>query len=104
MSWLFLILAGLLEVCWSILLKYTNGFTHVLLSTCTLFILLLSILLLSLAMKELPLGTAYAVWTGIGVIGTVLIGIFIFGESASFSKLCCFGLIISGILGIKLIH
>ncbi|KTD20037.1 DMT family transporter [Legionella israelensis] len=103
MSWFILILAGLLEICWAILLKYTNGFNSLLLSTCTLMILLFSIILLAIAMKELPVGTAYTVWTGIGVIGTVIIGILFFGESASLSKLCCFGLIISGILGIKMI-
>ncbi|QBR83503.1 QacE family quaternary ammonium compound efflux SMR transporter [Legionella israelensis] len=103
MSWFILILAGLLEICWAILLKYTNGFNNLLLSTCTLMILLFSIILLAIAMKELPVGTAYTVWTGIGVIGTVIIGILFFGESASLSKLCCFGLIISGILGIKMI-
>ncbi|MBI2785585.1 MAG: quaternary ammonium compound efflux SMR transporter SugE [Legionella longbeachae] len=102
MSWFILILAGLLEVCWAILLKYTNGFTNLLLSTCTLTILLLSILLLAIAMKELPVGTAYTVWTGIGAIGTVIIGIIFFGESVSIIKLCCLGLIISGILGIKM--
>jgi len=103
MSWFILILAGLLEVCWAILLKYTNGFTSLLLSACTLMILLFSIFLLSIAMKELPVGSAYAVWTGIGAIGTVIIGIVFFGESTSLSKMCCLGLIISGVLGIKII-
>jgi len=103
MSWCILILAGFLEVCWAILLKYTNGFTNPLLTTCTLVILFFSIFLLSMAMKELPVGTAYAVWTGIGAVGTVVIGIVFFGESTSISKLCCLGLIILGILGIKII-
>ena len=101
MSWFILVLAGLLEVCWAILLNYTNGFTKPFLSACTLITLLFSIVLLSIAMKELPVGSAYAVWTGIGVIGTVIIGILFFGESASIGKLCCLGLIISGVLGIK---
>lgn len=103
MSWLILILAGFLEVCWAILLKYTNGLTNPLLTICTLLILLSSIFLLSMAMKELPVGTAYVVWTGIGAVGTAIIGILFFGESASISKLCCLGLIFSGILGIKII-
>lgn len=103
MSWFILIIAGLLEISWAILLKYSNGFTNPLLSACTVVILLFSILLLAIAMKELPVGTAYTVWTGIGVVGTVIIGIIFFGESTSISKFCCLGLIISGILGIKII-
>jgi quaternary ammonium compound-resistance protein SugE len=102
MSWFILILAGLLEVCWAILLKHTNGFTNLFLSTCTVVILFSSILLLAIAMKELPVGTAYTVWTGIGAVGTVITGIVFFGEYASINKLCCVALIISGVLGIKI--
>ncbi|WP_367606114.1 multidrug efflux SMR transporter [Legionella sp. W05-934-2] len=103
MSWFILIFAGLLEVCWAILLKHTHGFTNLPLSIVTIIILIISILLLSIAMKDIPVGTAYAVWTGIGVIGTALIGIIGFGEPATLSKLSCIGLIITGVLGIKMI-
>lgn len=103
MSWFILIIAGLLEVCWATLLKYTNGFTHLLTSICTVLMLFFSILLLSVAMKDLPLGTAYTIWTGIGVAGTVLLGILLFGESISIGNFFCLGLIFSGVIGLKIL-
>ncbi|WP_019215223.1 DMT family transporter [Legionella tunisiensis] len=96
MSWFILIIAGLFEVCWAILLKYTNGFTHIWSSIGTLIMLLISILFLAVAMKDLPVGTAYTVWTGIGALGTVILGIVFFGDSASIGKLFCLGLIFPG--------
>jgi len=101
MSWFILIIAGIFEVCWAILLKYTNGFTHLWMSITTLIMLLLSILLLSVAMKELPVGTAYTVWTGIGATGTVISGMIFLGDSVSPGKLLCLGLILTGIIGLK---
>jgi len=103
MSWFILIIAGLLEVCWATLLKYTNGFTHFLASICTLIMLLFSILFLSIAMKDLPLGTAYTIWTGIGVAGTVILGILLFGEPISIANFICLGLILSGVIGLKIL-
>lgn len=103
MSWFILTLAGLLEVCWAVLLKHTNGFSHLFASICTLMLLLTSIFLLSIAMKELPVATAYTVWTGIGAMGTIIIGIVFLGEPVSVSKLCCFLLIFSGVIGIKML-
>lgn len=103
MSWFILIIAGLLEVVWATLLKYTNGFTHFWTSIFTVMMLLFSILLLSIAMKDLPLSAAYTIWTGIGVAGTVILGILLFGESASLSNLFCLGLILSGVVGLKIL-
>jgi quaternary ammonium compound-resistance protein SugE len=102
MSWIILALAGLLEVGWAIGLKYTEGFTRLWPSVGTATAMLGSVLLLGLAMKELPVGTAYAVWTGIGAIGTALLGIVLFGEAATAARLVCLGLIFTGILGLKL--
>lgn len=104
MSWLILFFAGLLEVCWAIGLKYTDGFTRLWPSIFTLIALVASFLLLGVAMKSLPAGTAYAVWVGIGAVGTALFGILLFGESASALKLLSLGLICAGIVGLKLSH
>lgn len=101
MSWLFLLLAGLLETVWAVGLKYTDGFTRLWPSTFTLVAMAGSIWLLSLAMRVLPLGTAYAVWTGIGAVGTVIIGIVLFGEPTSATRICSVGLIIAGLVGLK---
>ena len=103
MSWFILMIAGLCEVCWAILLKYTNGFTHLWISISTLLMLLISIFLLSVAMKDLPLGTAYTVWTGIGAIGTAILGIVLFGDSASIGRLFCLGFIFTGVVGLKIL-
>lgn len=102
MSWMLLLLAGLFEVAWAIGLKYTQGFTRPLPTLLTLAAMAVSVLLLAQAVRHLPLGTAYAVWTGIGAVGTVLLGIVLFNEPASATRLLCVGLIIAGIMGLKL--
>jgi len=102
MSWLLLILAGLLEIGWAIGLKYTEGFTRLWPSIGTVTAMVLSMVLLGIAMKELPVGTAYAVWVGVGAVGTVILGIVLFGEPADALRLVSVGLIIAGIVGLKL--
>lgn len=102
MSWTLLFIAGLFEVAWAIGLKYTDGFSRFWPSALTVTAMVASVVLLGLAMRELPVGTAYAVWTGIGAVGTVILGIVLFGDSASLLRLVCVGLIIAGILGLKL--
>lgn len=101
MSWFILILAGLLEVGWAIGLKYSAGFTRLLPSALTLAAMLGSILMLGLALRNLPLGTAYAVWTGIGTVGTAIFGMMVLGEPASAARITCIALIVFGILGLK---
>ena len=101
MSWIILIVAGILEIAWAIGLKYTEGFTRLGPSVATVAAMVASVVLLGLAMKELPVGTAYAVWTGIGAVGTAILGIFLFGEAASVARLVCLGLILAGIVGLK---
>ncbi|MGH6738072.1 MAG: quaternary ammonium compound efflux SMR transporter SugE [Bradyrhizobium sp.] len=103
MPWLVLVAAGLLEIGWAIGLKYTEGFTRLVPSVLTLAAMVASIILLGLALKSLPLGTAYAVWTGIGAVGTALLGIALFGEPASAARLASIGLIVAGIVGLKLV-
>lgn len=103
MPWLLLLLAGLFEVAWAIGLKYTDGFSRPLPTLLTLSAMGVSVLLLAMAVKQLPLGTAYAVWTGIGAVGTVLMGIRLFNEPATLARVLCLLLIIGGILGLKLI-
>jgi quaternary ammonium compound-resistance protein SugE len=103
MAWAVLFAAGLLEICWAIGLKYTEGFTRLIPSVLTLAAMAGSILLLGLALKTLPIGTAYAVWTGIGAVGTAILGIFLFGEPASVLRLASIGLIVAGIVGLKLV-
>ena len=103
MTWLVLVAAGLLEIGWAIGLKYTEGFTRLVPSVLTLAAMVASIVLLGLALKSLPLGTAYAVWTGIGAVGTALLGIALFGEPASAARLASIGLIVAGIVGLKLV-
>jgi quaternary ammonium compound-resistance protein SugE len=103
MAWAVLFAAGLLEICWAIGLKYTEGFTRVGPSILTLAAMAGSVLLLGLALKTLPIGTAYAVWTGIGAVGTAILGIYLFGEPASVLRLASIGLIIAGIVGLKLV-
>ena len=102
MSWLLLLLAGLFEVAWAIGLKYTDGFSRPLPTLLTLIAMAVSVLLLAMAVKQLPLGTAYAVWTGIGAIGVAMLGIVLLGESASPARLACIGLIVAGVIGLKL--
>lgn len=103
MPWLLLLLAGLFEVAWAIGLKYTDGFSRPLPTLLTLSAMGVSVLLLAMAVKQLPLGTAYAVWTGIGAVGTVLMGIWLFNEPATLARILCLTLIVGGILGLKFI-
>jgi quaternary ammonium compound-resistance protein SugE len=103
MAWVLLVVAGLFEVVWAIGLKYTEGFTRPWPSVVTAAAMIVSVVLLALAMRTLPVGTSYAVWTGIGAIGTVALGIVLFGEPATFARLACIGLILAGIVGLKLV-
>ncbi len=103
MSWMLLVFAGLFEIGWAIGLKYTQGFTRLVPSLLTAASMVVSLGLLGLALKDLPIGTAYAVWTGIGAVGTAVLGILLFGESAAVARLVCIGLIVSGIVGLKLV-
>ncbi len=102
MHWIFLFLAGLFEIAWATGLKYTDGFSRLVPSVLTLVSIAISLGLLGLALKALPMGTAYAVWTGIGTVGTALLGIYLFGEPATAIRLGCIGLILAGIIGLKL--
>lgn len=101
-TWLWLILAGLLEIVWAVGLKYTEGFTRLWPSVVTVLAIVASLGLLGLAMKSLPVGTAYAVWMGIGAAGTVVVGIFLFNEPTSLLRLVSVGLILAGVAGLKL--
>jgi len=103
MSWLILFVAGLFEVCWAIGLKYTESFTRLVPSVLTLICMALSVVLLGIALRSLPVGTAYAVWTGIGAVGTALLGIWLFGEPATAGRLVSIMLIVCGIVGLKLV-
>ncbi|AVX88379.1 MULTISPECIES: quaternary ammonium compound efflux SMR transporter SugE [Pseudomonas] len=101
MSWIILFFAGLFEVGWAVGLKYTDGFTRPLPTVLTVAAMAISLGLLGLAMKELPLGTAYAIWTGVGAVGTVIAGIILFGESMALIRLASVALIITGLIGLK---
>jgi len=101
MAWIYLVIAGFFEVGWAIGLKYTEGFTRIVPSTLTVVSMIVSVLLLGLALRELPVGTGYAVWTGIGTVGTAVLGIYLFGEPATAARLACIALIVSGIAGLK---
>ncbi|MCK8785792.1 quaternary ammonium compound efflux SMR transporter SugE [Roseomonas sp. NAR14] len=103
MSWLVLVVAGLFETGWAVGLKYTEGFTRLWPSLATAAAMLVSLFLLGLALRQLPLGTAYAVWTGIGTVGTAILGMVLFGDSAAPARLLCIGLIAAGIVGLKLV-
>ena len=103
MAWSILFVAGLLEVSWAIGLKYTEGFSKLVPSVLTLGAMAGSIILLGLALKSLPIGTAYAVWTGIGAVGTATLGIILFGQPATAFRLASIGLIVAGIVGLKLV-
>ena len=102
MAWVILFFAGLMEICWAIGLKYTDGFTRLVPSVLTLAAMTVSVILLAIALKTLPVGTGYAVWTGIGAVGTAILGIVLFGDPATAGRLACIGLIIAGIVGLKL--
>ena len=103
MHWFYLTVAGLFEVGWAVGLKYTEGFTKPVPTVLTLAAMAVSLWLLGLALKELPMGTAYAVWTGIGSVGTAILGICLFGDPATVLRLLCIGLIVAGIVGLKLV-
>jgi quaternary ammonium compound-resistance protein SugE len=102
MAWIVLFIAGILEIGWAVGLKYTEGFTRLWPSVATVSAMAVSLALLGIAVRTLPLGTAYALWTGIGAVGTVIVGIVLFGEPASFNRLFCVFLIVSGIIGLNL--
>ena len=102
MPWTLLFFAGLFEVAWAIGLKYTDGFSKLVPSALTVAAMIASVVLLGLAMKQLPVGTAYAVWTGIGTVGTVILGITLMGDPATPLRLVCLSLIVLGIAGLKL--
>lgn len=103
MAWVYLFIAGLFEVLWAVGLKYTEGFTRLWPTLGTLAAMAVSLGLLGLALRSLPLGTAYAIWTGIGTVGTVILGVIVFQESADPLRLACIGLILAGIVGLKLV-
>lgn len=103
MAWFILVVAGLFEIGWAVGLKYTEGFTRLGPSVFTAVSLVISMGLLGISLKTLPLGTAYGVWTGIGTVGTALLGILIFREPATAARLVCIGLIVTGIVGLKLV-
>ena len=103
MSWVYLFVAGLFEIGWAIGLKYTNGFTRLVPTVLTAISMAISLGLLGLALKSLPVGTAYAVWTGIGAVGTAMLGIYLLGEPATAGRLACIGLIVAGIVGLKVV-
>lgn len=103
MAWLVLLLAGLFEIGWAVGLKYTEGFTRLWPTLWTVGAMALSLILLGLALRSLPLGTAYAVWTGVGTVGTALLGIVLFQEPADALRLLCIALIVAGIVGLKLV-
>lgn len=102
MSWILLVLAGLLEIIWAIGLKYTEGFTRLWPTIATISAMLISLALLGIVMKTLPVSTAYAVWMGIGVVGTAILGIMVLGEPATFGRLMSIALILAGVIGLKL--
>ena len=102
MAWIYLFIAGIFEVIWAMGLKYSHGFTKLYPSLITLGGMVISFYLLSLATKSLPIGTAYAIWTGIGALGTVILGIFLFNEPLSIQRIVFLGLILIGIFGLKL--
>ena len=104
MAWLYVFIAGVFETVWAIGMKYSDGFSRLWPSVLTIAAMLISFGLLSYAMKTLPVGTTYAVWTGIGAAGTALMGMLLFGESRDAARLVCIGLIIAGILGLRLVE
>jgi len=102
MAWVYLVIAGFFEIVWAVGLKYTEGFTKLMPSAVTIAAMAMSFLFLSQALKSLPVGTAYAVWTGIGAAGTVVLGMVLFGESREVWRILCLSLIVIGIIGLKL--
>jgi quaternary ammonium compound-resistance protein SugE len=102
MAWVYLVIAGLFEVTWAIGLKYTEGFTRPIASAITIVGMILSVVLLGIALRELPVGTGYAVWTGIGTVGAAILGMMLFQEPATALRIACIGLIVLGIAGLKI--
>lgn len=103
MDWIILFVAGLFEVVWAIGLKYSEGFSRPLPSVITIVGMVISVALLAIALRTLPVGTAYAVWTGIGAVGTVIFGILLLGEPVEVLRLLCIGLIVAGVIGLRLV-
>ncbi|GHD06972.1 quaternary ammonium compound efflux SMR transporter SugE [Tianweitania populi] len=103
MAWIILIIAGLFEVGWAVGLKFTEGFTRMVPTGLTVVSMVISLGLLGIALRTLPLGTAYAIWTGVGTVGTAILGMALFGEPAQAMRLVCIGLIVAGIVGLKLV-
>lgn len=101
-AWIMLAAAGALEIVWAVGLKYADGFTKPLASTVTIAAMIVSMWLLAQAARTLPIGTAYAIWTGIGAVGAAILGIMLFQESANVARIACIGLIVAGIAGLKL--
>lgn len=102
MAWIYLVIAGIFEIVWAIGLKYSEGFSKLWPSVGTIIGMVLSVYFLAIALKTLPIGTAYAIWTGIGAVGTAIAGIILFNDSATVAKAVCILLIVSGIVGLKL--
>ncbi|GLQ10035.1 multidrug SMR transporter [Devosia yakushimensis] len=103
MAWVYLAIAGVFEMGWAIGLKYTEGFTRPMPTILTVGAMIISIALLGIALRDLPVGTGYAVWTGIGTVGTAILGMYLFGDPATVARLASIGLIIAGIAGLKLL-
>jgi quaternary ammonium compound-resistance protein SugE len=104
MAWVYLVIAGIFEMGWAIGLKYTEGFTRLVPTTLTVGAMVISIILLGIALRDLPVGTGYAVWTGIGTVGTAILGMILFGDAVTVARLVSIGLIISGIAGLKFLN
>ncbi len=103
MDWIILLVAGLFEVVWAVGLKYSEGFSRPLPSVITAISMVISVVLLAVALRTLPVGTAYAVWTGIGAVGTVIVGMLLLGEPVETLRLLCIGLIVAGVIGLRLV-
>ena len=103
MAWIYLLVAGLFEVVWAIGLKYTEGWTRLWPSVGTLAAMVVSFWCLSQSLRSIPIGTGYAIWTGIGAVGAAALGIVLFGDSASWPRLLCIGLIVCGVIGLKMV-
>jgi quaternary ammonium compound-resistance protein SugE len=103
MAWVYLVIAGVFEMGWAIGLKYTDGFTRLVPTALTVGAMIISVVLLGIALRDLPVGTGYAVWTGIGTVGTALLGMYLFGDPATAARLASIGLIVAGIVGLKVL-
>ncbi|SEP71877.1 quaternary ammonium compound-resistance protein SugE [Devosia sp. YR412] len=101
MAWVYLVIAGFFEMGWAVGLKYTEGFTRPIPTALTVIAMIISVVLLGVALRDLPVGTGYAVWTGIGTVGTAVLGMYLFGDPATAVRIACIGLIIAGIAGLK---